>query len=67
MNLTIQSKAAYFTSQQWSDGVRASNDQVIDIGTVVAYLGHVVGGMVRVRYDGQEVVIHPGATKELGR
>lgn len=39
----------------------------IPVGTIVEYLGHVLGGMVRVRWEGRNVIIHPGATKELGR
>lgn len=37
----------------------------IPIGTVVEYLGHVPGGMVRIRWNGEESIIHPHATKEL--
>lgn len=34
-------------------------------GATVEYLGHVVGGAVRVRYDGREGLIDPRCTKEL--
>lgn len=36
-------------------------------GVTVQYLGHVIGGMVRVKYKGQECVIHPLNTKELSQ
>lgn len=38
----------------------------IPVGATVEYLGHVPGGMVRVVCDGRKMVIHPGATEELG-
>jgi len=34
-------------------------------GQIVKYLGHVVGGMVQVEYNGKEEIIHPANTKEL--
>lgn len=37
----------------------------IPVGTSVEYLGHVVGGMVKVRWNGEESIIHPHATREL--
>ena len=33
---------------------------ILRVGDVVEYLGHVVGGMVRVRWDnGSEDIVHP--------
>lgn len=38
----------------------------VEAGTTVEYLGHVVGGMVRVRLpDGTEDVMHPHCFKVL--
>jgi hypothetical protein len=46
---------------------RCQNDKGVEIpiGTVVEYCCHVVGGMVRIRWNGEESIIHPLATKEL--
>jgi len=46
---------------------RCKNDkgEEIPIGTVVEYLGHVPGGMVKIRWNGEESIINPLATKEL--
>jgi hypothetical protein len=49
-----------------------SNGMQIPLGTKVEYLGHVPGGMVKIRYGidtkgkPREVTIHPAATAELG-
>jgi len=43
----------------------AESGFVLPKGAVVEYLGHVIGGMVRVKYKGHEYVIHPANTKEL--
>ncbi len=32
----------------------------LPIGTKMEYLGHVAGGIVKARYDGQVIVVHPG-------
>jgi hypothetical protein len=64
--LTLKSRAAYATREQWNGKGEFPNAQVIEPGTVLEYLGHTPGGMVYVWHAGQEVVIHPGATKELG-
>lgn len=37
----------------------------IPAGVIVEYLGHVVGGMVKVRWGQKECVIHPGTTQQL--
>jgi hypothetical protein len=37
----------------------------IPAGTVVEYLGHVPGGMVQVKWNGDKTIIHPETTKEL--
>jgi hypothetical protein len=34
-------------------------------GTVVEYLGHIPGGMVLIKINGVEDIIHPLVTKEL--
>lgn len=43
----------------------AEDRTLLPAGTVVQYVAHVSGGMVRVRFDGRLLVIHPHATKEL--
>jgi hypothetical protein len=35
------------------------------VGTVVQYLGHVTGGMVKISFNGKESIIHPANTIEL--
>lgn len=38
----------------------------VELGTTVGYRGHVVGGMVRVRFaDGTEDIMHPHCFKSL--
>lgn len=37
----------------------------IPAGSIVGYVCHVPGGMVRVRWNGAEYVIHPATTREL--
>lgn len=38
----------------------------VPVGTVVQYCGHVVGGMVKVRFDnGDEAIMHPACFDEL--
>lgn len=38
----------------------------VEIGTTVEYCGHVVGGMIRVRFaDGTEDVMHPHCFEQL--
>ena len=39
--------------------------KMIPPGTKVEYLGHVLGGMVSIRWNGEQEIIHPGTTKEL--
>lgn len=36
-------------------------------GAIVEYIGHVAGGMVKVRHNGTEEVIHPRTTIELSQ
>jgi hypothetical protein len=38
---------------------------IIPKGFIVAYLGHVPGGMIKVLFLGGVRVIHPATTKEL--
>ncbi len=38
---------------------------ILPVGSVVEYLGHLPGGMIRVRDDRGECTIHPMATEEL--
>lgn len=66
MELTIKDRCYYATISQWQTGrdIRASS-QVVVPGTKVQYIAHVPGGMVKARHNGQEIVIHPGATIEL--
>lgn len=46
------------------DAVSDSN-VLIPRDTKLEYLGHVIGGMISVKYNGNEMVIHPLTTKEL--
>jgi len=47
------------TAAQLDDG------RVIPAGTVVEYRGHLIGGTVLVRWNGENVEISPRCTKEL--
>lgn len=69
MNLIMTSDALYSTMYQWNDdsleamtGGNPPETQKILKGATVKYLGHVPGGMIKVEYNGAEVIIHPGAT-----
>jgi hypothetical protein len=64
--MTVTSQCSYVTEEQWARGGDLPSGQVIVPGTVVKYVAHVVGGMVKVRHNGAVVVIHPGATDKLG-
>lgn len=68
MNLTIKLPCQYVTLPQWRANLVSQQrfDQMIQPGTVVRYVSHVIGGMVKVVHDHQEVIIHPATTKELG-
>lgn len=65
MNLTIKATCVYMTMHQWHNDKPAGARQTIRPGATVEYVAHVLGGMVKVRHDGRDVVIHPGATEEL--
>lgn len=67
VDLTIKDRCWYATMEQWqTPGSNPPAAQVIVPGVKVQYLGHIVGGMVKVLHNNAEVVIHPGATEELG-
>lgn len=66
MKLTIKKVCHYVTLDQWraSPSPEPQDDQVFDIGEQVEYIGHVVGGMVKVCKPGHEpVIIHPNAVE----
>lgn len=63
--LTIKAECCYATEHEWRNSQTPDSLHVIQPGETVEYLGHVPGGMVRVRHNGETVVIHPGATAEL--
>lgn len=66
MTLTIIRPCIYATLAEWGvTGLAPRISQVIRPGVKVDYVAHVIGGMVRVRYMGLDVIIHPGATQEL--
>lgn len=54
MNLTIISNAV------------TESNVIIPSGSIVQYVGHIVGGLVQVVYQGKPEVIDPRTTKELG-
>ena len=62
LTLIHDAPACDWNGGQWSEDMI----ETLSRGTVGSYLGHVPGGMVRIRLsDGRERVIHPGTTKEL--
>lgn len=64
--LTIKFRTWYMTEQEWTTpGSVPKNECQIAPGVTVEYVSHLPGGMVKVRHNGQLVVIHPGGTVEL--
>lgn len=66
LTLTITKPTCYLTVEQWGDRKPlARPGQAIKPGTLVEYMAHMAGGMVKVRHNDMVVIIHPGCTAEL--
>lgn len=66
MELTIAHEGYYATLTEWnSDSSDFDRSNVIPVGTKVVYQAHVLGGMVKVRYNDEFVIINPKCTVEL--
>lgn len=66
--LTIKQKSYYATIDEWNRIAEISPSPahgMIDQDAVVDYLGHVSGGMVKARHNGETIILHPGCTVEL--
>ena len=62
--LTIKSEAIYVTLDEWNANASALKRRLAK-GATVEYIAHVPGGMVKARYNGNVIVLHPSSTEEL--
>lgn len=61
MTLVVKQPALYFTMAQWNKGLDCEGTR-IEAGSEVEYECHLPGGMLKVQYKGESIVIHPGIT-----
>lgn len=65
MTITTKERAAFATLDEWNDDYSGEPAGRIEKGVAVEYVAHVPGGMVKVRHNGQVVIMHPLSFAEL--
>lgn len=65
LQLSVTRNAPSVSADKWDWRRDCECDGEVPAGAIVEYRAHTIGGMVKVRHDGRDVIIHPANTKEL--